>query len=106
MKSLGMLPEGLIRSGEACMTTMVIAKIKTSKPLRWFLEKNDYQNEVFIDMSTSDEVAKELSTGNQEQETPVNDISCVTEVKENTEDRQCLLEELQVQVIMVRVDSS
>lgn len=57
-------------------------------------------------MSTSDEVAKELSTGNQEQETPVNDISCVTEVKENTEDRQCLLEELQVQVIMVRVDSS
>lgn len=67
---------------------------------------NDYQNKVFIDMSTSDEVAKELSTGNQEQETPVNGISCVTEVKENTEDRQCLLEELQVQVIMVRVDSS
>lgn len=83
-------------------------------------EKNDYQNEdnlldcsmvscevasdeVLNDMSTSDEVAKEMSTSDA-QETPVNDISCVTEVKENTEDcHEDLLEELQAQV---RVDSS
>jgi centromeric protein E len=87
-------------------------------------EKNDYQNEdclldcstvscevasdkVFNDMSTSDEVAKEMSTSDEEQETPVNDISCVTEAKENTEDcHEDLLEELQAHIIMVRVDSS
>jgi len=82
-------------------------------------EKNDYQNEdclldcstvscevasdeVFNDMSTSDEVAKEMSTSYEEQDTPVNDISCVTEVKENTEDHhEDLLEELQAQAEVI-----
>ncbi|XP_066331133.1 kinesin-like protein KIN-7H [Miscanthus floridulus] len=85
-------------------------------------EKNDYQNEdclpdcstvscevasdeVFNDMSTSDEVAKEMSTSDEEQETPVNDISYVTEVKENTEDHhEDLLEELHAQIIMQQAD--
>ncbi|CAL5004856.1 unnamed protein product [Urochloa decumbens] len=58
-------------------------------------------DEVGKEMSTGDEVANETSTSDEEQETHVNDISCVTELKENTkichEDQP---EEFQAQVIM------
>ncbi|WVZ91783.1 hypothetical protein U9M48_037909 [Paspalum notatum var. saurae] len=55
-------------------------------------------DEVVKDMSTSDEVVKEMSTSDAEQETLVNDISCVVELKENTEDHhEDLLEEFQAQ---------
>ncbi|OEL25791.1 Kinesin-like protein KIN-7H [Dichanthelium oligosanthes] len=65
-------------------------------------------DEVAKAMSTSDEVANDMSTSDEEQETLVNDISCVTELKENTklchEDQP---EEFQAQVIMqaIRDDS-
>jgi len=62
--------------------------------------------DVAKEMSTSDDVAKEMSTSD-EQETHVNDISCVMELKENTKIcREDQSEEFQAQVIMVRVVSS
>ena len=74
-------------------------------------------DEVPKEMSTSDDVAKEMSiiddaanemnTSDEEQETHVNDISCVMELKENTKNcREDQSEEFQAQVIMVRVVSS
>ncbi|CAL5013965.1 unnamed protein product [Urochloa decumbens] len=58
-------------------------------------------DEVGKEMSTGDEVANETSTSDEDQETHVNDISCVTELKENAkichEDQP---EEFQAQVIM------
>ncbi|XP_039855661.1 kinesin-like protein KIN-7H isoform X2 [Panicum virgatum] len=68
-------------------------------------------DEVPKEMSTSDDVAKEMSiiddaanemnTSDEEQETHVNDISCVMELKENTKNcREDQSEEFQAQVIM------
>lgn len=83
-----------------------------------YVENDDYQNEdhlldcsvvscevasdeVVKDMSTSDEVVKEMSTSDEEQETLVNDISCVMELKEDKEDcHEDLLEEFQAQKIV------
>ena len=79
-----------------------------------YAENDDCQNEdPLLDCSViscevaSDEVAKEMSTSDEEQETHVNDISCVVEFKENTKIcREDQSEEFQAQVIMVRVVSS
>ncbi|XP_062191762.1 kinesin-like protein KIN-7H isoform X2 [Phragmites australis] len=61
-------------------------------------------DEVAMYMSTSDEVAKEMSTSDEEQETLVNDISCVMELNENADNRhEDQLEEFQAQVIMQTV---
>ncbi|KAG2580515.1 hypothetical protein PVAP13_6NG351900 [Panicum virgatum] len=66
-------------------------------------------DDVAKEMSTSDDVAKEMSTSDEEQETHVNDISCVVEFKENTKIcREDQSEEFQAQVIMqaIRDDST
>ncbi|CAO2190395.1 unnamed protein product [Urochloa humidicola] len=67
-------------------------------------------DEVGKEMISSDEVANETSTSDEEQETHVNDISCVTESKENTKIcHEVQPEEFQAQVIMqqaIRDDST
>ncbi|KAG2580508.1 hypothetical protein PVAP13_6NG351900 [Panicum virgatum] len=64
-------------------------------------------DDVAKEMSTSDDVAKEMSTSDEEQETHVNDISCVVEFKENTKIcREDQSEEFQAQVIMAIRDDS
>ncbi|KAL6660993.1 hypothetical protein ACP70R_000377 [Stipagrostis hirtigluma subsp. patula] len=45
----------------------------------------EVSGEVGKDMSTGDELAKEMNTRDEEQETLVNDISCVTQLEEDTE---------------------
>ncbi|KAL6851456.1 hypothetical protein ACP4OV_020389 [Aristida adscensionis] len=42
-------------------------------------------DEVANDACTNDEVAKEMSTSDEHQETPINDISCITDLEEDTE---------------------
>ncbi|KAG2580517.1 hypothetical protein PVAP13_6NG351900 [Panicum virgatum] len=86
-----------------------------------YAENDDCQNEdplldcsvvsceVASDEVVKDDVAKEMSTSDEEQETHVNDISCVVEFKENTKIcREDQSEEFQAQVIMqaIRDDST
>lgn len=64
-------------------------------------------DEVAMNMSSRDEVTNEMSISDEEQEIVVNDISCVTDLKENTKNcHEDQPEEFQAQMIMVRVDSS
>ncbi|KAF8753064.1 hypothetical protein HU200_011716 [Digitaria exilis] len=76
----------------------VIKDMSTSDEVAKEMSRSD---EVAKEMSRSDEVTNEMSTIGKEQEIIVNDISCVSELKENTkichEDQP---EEFQAQVIM------
>nr|CAB3481651.1 unnamed protein product [Digitaria exilis] len=85
----------------------VAKKMSTSDEVANEMSRSDLakemsrSDEVAKKMSSSDEVTNEMNTGGKEQEIIVNDISCVSELKENTkichEDQP---EEFQAQIIM------